>query len=393
MATLDKLLSAHDWTEETAATQSSPVLVRSLLTHRESLLDRVDEIAQTATDADRDLLASESREIERAHNEVERTDQVISRAKPFADEAERIRHEHLVSSAGLISMTRSGSRPPSDPLGLVISRSLANEVRDAVRAGQSITRSLSDPFLDVWQTPSSPVVRGRLAAYATLVQGTSPQAAFVAVRPLVDAAVVAEGAAKPEIADATTVLAAHQKIAGYLDVSLEQIVYGVDVSAAIQTVAIRQLIEGENNAVAAALATATPVAAGASPAASVLSGIASVAAGGGIPSVVALNPADIPLVLGESSGAGYSVNQGGGAETLASTLWGVPVVPSGGVTAGSALVWDQAALGASVAMPPRILVDPYTKAVNNVTVVVVDEMIAFALLAPAQAAVVDLAGP
>ena len=78
---------------------------------------------------------------------------------------------------------------------------------------------------------------------------------------------------------------------------------------------------------------------------------------------------------------------------MASTLSGVPVVPSGGVTAGSTLVWDQAALGASVAMPPRILVDPYTKAVNNVTVVVVDEMIAFALLAPAQAAVVDLAGP
>jgi hypothetical protein len=55
--------------------------------------------------------------------------------------------------------------------------------------------------------------------------------------------------------------------------------------------------------------------------------------------------------------------------------------------------WDSAALGASVAMPPRILVDPYTGAKNNVTTVVVDEMVAFALIQPLQTAKVDLVAP
>lgn len=388
---LDAVLAAHDYTEATNDRAASRPLVGNLRDQIEARLDRVDVICRSAEDDDRDLLASESREIDKLHDEAEAFGRVLDLATPVADRLERTRQEHL--RATLAPGRSVGmSAGPVDPMGLTISRSLAREVNEAVRNGRTIRRSLSDlPDFGPFAAASGPAIRGRLAAYGIVSESTSPQAAFVALRPVAPAAPVAEKAAKPAVANATTVAVAHEKISGYVELSTEQIVYGVDVSRAVEDIAIRQLVAGENARVVAALVGAPNITAGTTPAASILAGIAAVAAGGAQPDVIAINPADIPAVLGETiTGGGYAVNSGGGAEGLASSLWSVPLVPASGVPAGTAFVWARTALGVSVAMPPTLLTDPYSQSRNNIVTVVVEELAGFGLVQPAQAAEVDL---
>jgi HK97 family phage major capsid protein len=389
---LEHILEEAGWTESTKEHAATHLLSRRLSDQAELRLRRVDEICDDAsTDVPpRDLRASEKRECERLQDEVRAFQDVNDELAQIMSNPARARRLHLRNSPAPTRGFHAG--PPEDPLSLTIARSLAAEVNDAVRNGLPIRRSLADAraFGQVDSLPA-PELRNRLVNYAVVTTSMSPQAAFVALRPVAPASVVAEGGAKPEIANAVTVAVAHAKVSGFVDVTTEELAYGSDMVSAVQAIAFQQLVAGENVQVVAALAGGTAVVAGTSAALSILAGIAQVASGGAQADVIAINPADVVAVLGQAaSGGGYVINQGGGAETLPGTLWGVPVVAVAAVPAGSARVWASNALGVSVAMPPSILVDPYSQAKNNITNIIVEELIAVGLTQPTQAAVVDL---
>lgn len=391
---LDQVLEDAGWSAHTKETAASPLMLRRLTDQRELRIDRVEAIVDQAMDRGTVFRASDNREATRLRDEVEAIDDVIDEARSIWDNPDRTRREH-VKRASELGMYGGGggfgqSLRRADPLDLTLDDELVKTVRAAARDHQSIRRSLSDARSLVSSSEPSSAARGRLANYATVRESSSPSAAFVPVNLVANAAAVAEGAAKPEIGNASTVSVTHSKLAGYVDVTLEEIVYGADIVQAIQDVAMRGLINAENAAIATVLLGAPNIAASTTPAKSILAGIAAVAAGGGQASVIAVAPADVPVILGESTTLGYTVNSGGGAERLATSLWGVPLVPAVGVPAGTAFVWDTAALGMSVAMPPTLLVDPYSQARNNIVNVVVEELVGFALVASAMAAEVDL---
>lgn len=386
---LEHVLEEAGWNadKEQAANH---LLVRRLRDQGELRVSRVDEILDEAQADGRALKASEKREAERLQAEMDAIADVVDEAREICDNPDRARHRHIAFMAehggGIGSVQRARS-----PLAVDIPASVVREMRDAVSTRQWISRQLSTAQLEPTSSALMPS-RGRLAEFTTVRTANTPQSAFLAVTPTAPAAPTAEGIAKPEVATTALITPAHQKIAGYVELSREQVVYGVDAAQAVESVAVRQLIEGENIALVAALAGATPVAAGTTPAQSILAGKASVSAGGGSASVIAIAPADMTIVLGEQSAtAGYPVT--GNAVELATALWGVPLVPAFGIAAGTAYVWDSAAVGTSVAQSPTLLVDPYSQAKLNLITVVIEELVAFGLIAPTAAAKVDLVAP
>src|SRR5262245_31405893 len=266
---LDHVLDESGWTVDRDRA-ANHLLVRRLMDQRELRLDRVDAVCDLAAQEGRDLKQSEKREATRLQAEVDAFDEVIDETREILDDPKRHRRQHLAATAGIGTGGLGGtvSRVRS-PLSLELPETITRDVRDAILDRQTVSRQLSAAQLDS-STPTPLPSRGRLADYVTVRAGTTPSSAFLSTTAVTPAAVVAEGAPKPAVATTALVSAPHQKLAGYIDVSREEIVYGGDVASAIEGIAARQLISAENTAIATALAGATAVAAGTTPAQSLL---------------------------------------------------------------------------------------------------------------------------
>lgn len=229
---------------------------------------------------------------------------------------------------------------------------------------------------------------------------------YVGSVPASAAAPVAEGAVKPESDPAwTAVDVAIRKLAHYTDVTTEALadyanfeqVVRDELTAGLVNVENVQLLSGSGTAPAIrGLLNVTGIQVYAPAAAeerylSILRGITMLRTGTSYtePDVILLHPSDMEKVLtakDTTNGLIVSPNPSGAA---ASSLWGVPIVVTTGLTAGTGIVANLAEGSVVFSREaPRIMVDPYSQSANNLVRFICEERIA--LGSPRPSAVVKI---
>ena len=152
---------------------------------RSALLDQVDAITSGSRRGGPRFFICGARRNRSYHSRIEHElDPQVERIERL----ERTRQEHNRNAN--VNVARGAG--PVDSRSLVIGRVVWDEINDAARSETSFRRSLADArTLDnVEQVAAPGAVRGRLATYGIVSEGTSPQAAFVALRPVAPAAPV-----------------------------------------------------------------------------------------------------------------------------------------------------------------------------------------------------------
>ena len=150
------------------------------------------------------------------------------------------------------------------------------------------------------------------------------------------AAVVAEGAAKPEATFTMTPrTAALETIAHWVQITRQALEDAPYIRSLIEGKLRRGLLAKAEADMAAALVAATlPTATGADMSKSIRVGIGKVEAAGYNPNAVVLNPADYATLDIAAAEAGNT------GPDRRSTFWGLTAVPASSVTAGTAIVGD-----------------------------------------------------
>ena len=207
--------------------------------------------------------------------------------------------------------------------------------------------------------------------------GLPPLVANVAVRSLVeggsfDAVVIspvggpppatAEGGTKPTLVQLTPQTVALSKYAGLAVFSTERAINTDLLVPAVGAVLIGQCLRGFDVACIAALAAAAPAPIlGTTWSAAILAGVGEVIGNGGYPSVLVMNPADYAAAV-ESPGQGYAADP----TTAVPSLFGLQIILSAAVTAGTAYVLDPGALMVGqAARSPYVVLDPYSGLSTN----------------------------
>jgi hypothetical protein len=203
------------------------------------------------------------------------------------------------------------------------------------------------------------------------------------------AAKVAEGAPKPTAVTITSVPQALAKYAGLANCSTEQAL-GTDalVPALASVIATSCLMAYDADCIAALAADAGQTAIGATWGDAINGGIAAVAGAGGSPEVLALSAADYAGVV-QSPGPGYAMDPTQGVPTM----WGLRIVMSGAIPAGTAYVLDPTGVMAvEFDGAPVAVVDPYSGLATNAVRLAVEWFAGFGVTSPGVVAEVTYTG-
>jgi hypothetical protein len=303
-------------------------------------------------------------------------------------------------------------RPPSLQLGETQMRSVVSaiETRQAYNepvAGIENRAAALTPaaaVVPVWWPPVEFGVEGRLAEAITTRPAPEQGNEFdyLATTTAALLADTAEGAAKP---DAGLVLSRRHvslvKGAAHTDFSWELESDFDGVAAIINNELAAGLVRWENGHIISAIVAdpniLTPTITGANPGlVQVFQGAMAVrgAANVGNPDLVILHPSDwfqLTTELGSTSGLFL-----GGTEAVTAgpepKLWGMNVALTIAATPGQCLVGVSSAAAWFMREGPRVVVDPYSQSVNNLTRVVYEERGAAGLLVPGRWAKFTMTG-
>jgi hypothetical protein len=251
---------------------------------------------------------------------------------------------------------------------------LVSDLAEGRAARQTIPGNRAVAF--DWAT-GLPMVLARQVQAAT-TNGLS----FTAVRVAASgtpAAKVAEGGNKPA---ATTITSAPQtltKYAGLASFSTEQGL-GTDalVPALASVIARSCLIAYDADCAAALAADHGPEVTGTDWPSAINAGVAAVAGAGGSPEVLVLAAADYGSAV-QSPGPGYSVNPTQGVPSL----WGLRIVISAAIPAGTAYVLDPTGvLAVELDGTPAAVVDPYSGLATNAVRLAVEWFAGFVVTSP-----------
>lgn len=199
-------------------------------------------------------------------------------------------------------------------------------------------------------------------------------------------AIVPPGGQKPNAATIVSASAQLPKYSGYGQLTTEQIVDSAGIIAALETVLVDQALTAFGADLAAALATTTVAASGASWSAAVLAGIAAVPGA----DLLIVSSADYAAVVADLVAAGFMVS---GADGVGSVL-GLAVLPLPGAPAGTAYVCRASAVTVFESQSsPIAIADPYSLSDTNQTRIVVDVFAAASLTNGLGVAKVTVAGP
>ena len=202
------------------------------------------------------------------------------------------------------------------------------------------------------------------------------------------AAKVAAGAPKPAAVTLTSDAVALSKYAGLASVQTEQtLTTEALVSALAQTITSSCLMAHHADCVAEVNGNSGHAVTGASWAEAILNGIGAVVGAGGSPGILWISAADYAAAVG-APGVGYALNPTDGV----TTLFGLSVIVSGNVAAGTAFVLDPAAcLAVENETSPLAVVDPYSGLATNDVRIAVEAFLGFVAIAPGSIA--KITGP
>jgi len=330
--------------------------LKTLMEEREALSATIEGYARKAETDNRDLTDPETSEVKRIQ---ERCAQIDDRLSTFAGAQESsVRYADLITRIGGPKPEERTPEAPetTDLAGAFIeSRAYQDWARGGMKSSGVVEIPQIDPLemrapITTGASPGSAFMPPKPKLYAAAPADQRPLTALVgkvsvqtnvidwvtypAAAPL--AAVVAEGAPKPEATLAATVT----------PVSLETVAHWVQASrqALEDSSALRSFIEGNLSRgvadkieaqIAAAIAAATgtiPDATAADLLSAIRVGIGKVQSAGFQPNAIALNPADYAAIDVQIMGGTLM------GATMQSGYWGLPVVAVGALAAGTALV-------------------------------------------------------
>jgi len=331
--------------------------LKTLMEEREALSATVEGYARKAETENRDLTDPETSEVKRIQ---ERCAQIDDRLSTFAGAQESsVRYADLISRIG---GPKAEERTPDSPESTDIAGAFieSRAYQDWARGGMKSSGTVEIPAISPLEmrapiltgtSPGSVFMPPKEKHYAAAPQDQRPLTSLVgkvavssnvidwvtypAAAPL--AAVVAEGAAKPEATlTATLTPVSLETVAHYVQASRQ----ALEDSAALRSFIEGNLTRGVADKIEAQIAAAVAAAAASIPdavdATSLLGairvGIGKVQAAGFTPNAIAMNPTDYAAIdVGVMGGTmnGPVMNQ---------TYWGLPVVPIGALAAGKAIV-------------------------------------------------------
>jgi hypothetical protein len=248
----------------------------------------------------------------------------------------------------------TGSVPAINDLAAVLTAQLQT-------SGNAAKATVGDRAQAFGWTSGAQVSAANIFA-STLMEGLQWRATRITLT-ATPPAKVARGTLKPIAAQMTTETRIAPKYSGQVEIFLEDLIDTDSLVPALTSVILDGCMTAFDHDVAAALEGAGgPTATGADWASAILAGVAAVPSA----SVLVLSAADYAAAV--SPGAGFSLD----ASSSVPVLFGLLVVITP-VTAGTAYVCDRNALMvADSKVSPAALVDPYSKADENVTRLVVD---------------------
>jgi hypothetical protein len=294
---------------------------------------------------------------------------------------------HTVAPVGPVEGGRGRPSP------LTCSDTMLRSVIDAVR-----TRSSFDQPVDGIQTRAAalvpagavmpdwlpPVEYGReprIAEHVTNSGGTGSEADWLEVTTAAVAAVVAEGAAKPDSGMVLTRKSSpYEKLAAFTDASMELLNDFNSTQALINAELLGSILTLENGEIVGAIngnaniLTVTVV--GTSRLHAILQAQAAVRAGPSKawPDTVLMNPNDWPSTIGQEA-ATSGVLQAGAAVVVDGTgtrLWGMDVFLTVQVAAGTAFVGLASAVLYVTRDPAHVIIDPWTSLKSNLITTVAE---------------------
>jgi hypothetical protein len=236
--------------------------------------------------------------------------------------------------------------------------------------GRASRQSLGGGTVAFGWTGGMPVTLANFVSTA-VSDGLTVPATTVSLSPTTPPAVVAAGQAKPKATVITAGTIQLKKFAGYGEVTLEQVVDGVGMTAAVASVlGAGSLLAFESDAMAVLDAATTGTASGATWLAGILAGQAQVVGAGGSPGVLVVSAADYAAVIGELGGSAGFVTD---PSSPVGSFFGAAVHVSPKLAAGKAYVVDPlAVVCVQHAESPVVITDPYSGSTTNVTKVVAD---------------------
>lgn len=236
--------------------------------------------------------------------------------------------------------------------------------------GRASRQSLGGGTLAFGWTSGMPVTLASFVSTA-LADGLTVPATHVTLSPTTPPAKVAAGAPKPNAVQITAGSIQIGKFAGYGEITLEQVVDGVGMSAAVASVlGAGSLLAFEADAMAVLGDGAGGSAAGATWLAGILSGQAAVVGSGGSPGVLVVAAADYAAIIGELGGSAGFVTD---PSSPVGSFFGAAVHVSPKLAAGRAFVLDPlAVVCVQHKDSPVIISDPYSGSTTNVTKIVAD---------------------
>lgn len=269
------------------------------------------------------------------------------------------------------------------PSGVV---DLAGRLSSDLEAGRSARQSYGTRDAAFAWASGLPMIVARVVSSA-VVDGLSFNA--VRVSPSgTPAGRVAAGATKPNAVTLTSDTVPLSKYAGLATIQTEQaITTEALVSALAQTITSSCLLAYDDDCVAEIDGNAGHTGSGAAWADAILDGIGLVVGAGGSPGILLISAADYAAAVG-SPGVGYAMNPTDGV----TSLFGLSVIVSGNVTAGTAYVLDPAAcLAVENSVSPLAVVDPYSGLATNDVRIAVEAFLGFVVIAPGSVA--KITGP
>jgi hypothetical protein len=187
------------------------------------------------------------------------------------------------------------------------------------------------------------------------------------------AAIVAAGGPKPAAVTIDDVTVTLKKYAGYASGSFESLISTSGLNSALASTLIHQCLAAyELDLVAGIVEDTACLTIDAVPSAStILRAQAAVMAGGGTPSIIALNPADYATLA--TGGTPATITYTAQVQDSVRYLFGSEVIVTSGLESGTALVMDPSAvLAIQHDASPAVLVDPYSGSTTNAIKVVTD---------------------
>jgi len=298
------------------------------------------------------------------------TDPVVAGSWPGGPVEGRVRPSPLVCSDGMLRQIMEAVR----------TRSSFDQAIDGVQGRATVTVPAGGVVPD-WLPPIAYGREPRIAEHVTNAGGIGSEADWLEVTTPAVAAVVAEGAAKPDSGMVLTRKSSpYEKLACFTDASMELLSDFNSTQALINAELLGAVNTLENGEIVGAISgnagilTVTVV--GTSRLHAILQAQAAVRAGASKawPDTVLMNPTDWPSTIGQEATTSGQL-QAGAAVVVDGTgtrLWGMDVLLTVQVPAGTAYIGLASAVLYVTRDPAHVIIDPWTSLKSNLVTTVAE---------------------